>query len=1075
MKYVLIVAWVSFAGLVAFADVTWHHNETVTVDADINDDIYLEGTVYVKVVGGTRCLTGVIREVPGKVGKIVVVQGKLQFRKQGVGPAENEPANEYSGGVEVRGSGSVATRGTASATSSTPEKAMPFGTGLLLCDRSGAGYPMLEWMGTIANDVLCTGATSWEHPFLDRHGGTGCLGDITVQGDCYIIAYTGRPDGTMGNAKMGFGKSLTVRTDDGQKHDFYFNGSTMYNLQCPVVARVMDAAQRYDSKGNQICESHYPGMIGGFYLGSKFKDSDVDLIRVNQGWLQFGGDGVGNGAYGVEFYGGLPTRMYLTAAYSGWEIGKEVNGGIFVVNYEGNKNVPTTTVWTQTIKWLNSDYRDDTEPNYVIRRQNGAYPFNVDLKFTGEPNRTCCAYMAIKDRIGIVLDAPKTFTQIFSNRTHSITRPITVKGGTLEFANCTFQSIGDFSVAGGGTLRFRGGDTPTLPEMLVLDGSLELIGEGAAPQMPDAIVVSNGVFALEGFDRVTNTISSVELSGENAALNFPKGSILTVNSYVVDGVPQRDGDYLLDGVTIQARGGVFPTTETAVWVGQGLDNLFKTAANWEYGELPTFDETLNAIISKSGNDVKVWEDATVGALQITNAGPIEVTHPITLEGAVENHPEKTKLTVYGQMNLLFDRAQLTLKDITIATPYGFNQGEPTRLGEKTFTILTTNRNDWALVPITLHNAVIEKPVYMRTAADGENKASVLMHVDEGTYNEFKGSCWKETANWASILIQPDATLCFSGGFKSGYKWNVYTSAGSTFWIKNKPWTSTSGGNACVNFGGQTGTSNGGGHVIFDAEDNYFGYDIGEDNWQAGLTFAPGADQTYHVDMLRNGACRRVCLRTQVTGRKYVEFDFHSTTQTFWCIKYNTGSTTSCVDTNDAQRCYFTGEQGAILEVSNYNGTDKYKSSTMFHFRGAIGVMKSKPGVFTIERSAARKAAGLNNDCTSTGPLIVNDGELVLGEGVTWRHCSAVELNGGEFRVTEDLALGREAVCNIKGGKISVPQGKTLWFSGVSIDGVPVLDGDYTKATVGNPFADYMTGDCEGMIRVCQRGFILIYR
>ena len=158
MKYVLIVAWVSFAGLVAFADVTWHHNETVTVDADINDDIYLEGTVYVKVVGGTRCLTGVIREVPGKVGKIVVVQGKLQFRKQGVGPAENEPANEYSGGVEVRGSGSVATRGTASATSSTPEKAMPFGTGLLLCDRSGAGYPMLEWMGTIANDVLCTGA-----------------------------------------------------------------------------------------------------------------------------------------------------------------------------------------------------------------------------------------------------------------------------------------------------------------------------------------------------------------------------------------------------------------------------------------------------------------------------------------------------------------------------------------------------------------------------------------------------------------------------------------------------------------------------------------------------------------------------------------------------------------------------------------------------------------------------------------------------------------------------------------------------------------------------------------------------
>lgn len=1063
-RYAALASLMIFIGLTASANVVWHNGETVTVTADITDDIDLEGTVYVRVTGGTRSLTGVIREVPGKVGRLIVLgPSKLQIRAQGVGYASGEPGNDFTGGIELR-DGTLSTYGSASSTGPA-EKACPYGTGDIVVDNSDpTKKPMLDWMGTVINNITVEASTSFDKPFLERGGGTGCFGDILIKGDGHVIAYTTRPDGTMNNSKMAINKSITLRTEDGVKHDLYYNGSTIYNLQCFVVAHVMDAAQRFDSKGNQICCSQYPGMIGGFWLGPSFKNSDVDLIRVNQGWLVCAGDGVANGTFAVEFYGGLPTQLFLTKAYSSWEVGKEVDAGRFVLNYEGTKGVPTTTVWTQTIKWLDTDYRDDTEPNYIITRQNGGYPFEAKLRFTGEPNRTACAYMAIKDKIAIELDAPKTFTQIFSNRTHNITRPITVKGGTLEFAGCKFSNIGEFSIKDGGTLRFRDGDLPSLPAKLSIDGSLELIGKGPAPQMPDSIVISNGVFALQGYDKVTNTIASVEISGENAGLKFPQGSILTVNSYVVEGVPQRDGDYMVDGLLIQARGGVFPTTETAVWVGQGLDNLFKTAANWEYGELPTFDETLNAIISKSGNDVKVWENATIGALQITNAGPIEAKHPITLEGAVEGHPEETKLTVYGQMNLLFDRAQLTLRDITIATPYGFDQGAPTRLGDKTFTILTTNRNDWALVPITLHNAVIEKPVYMRTAADGENKASVLMYVDEGTYNEFKGNCWKETANWASISIQPNATLCFSGGFTSGYKWNVYLYEGSMFWVKNKPWTSTSSGNACVTFQGE-------GHIIFDAEDNYFGYDIGDDQWQAGLNLAPGTGQILHIDCIRNGAFKRVVSRSSVSGSKYVEFDFHSTTQTFHCIKY----TGSCVDTNDAQRCYYTGEPGAILEIANRDETDKFKSSTMFHFRGAIGVMKSKPGTFTIERSALRKAAGLNNDCTSTGPLIVNDGELVLGEGVTWRHCSAVELSGGVLQVTEDLALGREATLNVTGGKISVPEGKTLWFSSAVINGQEVNDGEYTRNGVNNPFKDYMTDDCKGTIRICQRGFLLIYR
>ena len=1065
-RYATLASLMIFVGLTASANVVWHNGETVTVAADITDNIDLEGTVYVRVTGGTRSLTGVISEVPGKVGRLIVLgPSKLQIRKEGTGPGRNAPPNEFSGGIELR-DGTLSTYGSASSTGPA-EANCPYGTGDIVVDNSDpTKKPMLDWMGTVINNITVEASTSFDKPFLSRGGGTGCFGDILIKGDGHVIAYTTRPDGTMNNSKMAINKSITLRTEDGVKHDLYYNGSTIYNLQCFVVAHVMDAAQRFDSKGNQICCSQYPGMIGGFWLGPSFKDSDVDLIRINQGWLVCAGDGVANGTFAVEFYGGLPTQLYLTKSYgSSWEVGKEVDAGRFVLNYEGTKGVPTTTVWTQTIKWLDTDYRDDTEPNYIITRQNGGYPFEAKLRFTGEPNRTACAYMAVKDKIAIELDAPKTFTQIFSNRTHNITRPITVKGGTLEFANCRFTNIDTYSVQGGGTLRFRDGDAPALPTNLSVDGSLEMYGQGSAPQMPDTIVVSNGVFLMQGFDRITNRITSVELSGENASLSFPKGSTLTVNSYIVDGVMQRDGDYVLDGVTIQARGGVFPTTATAVWVGEGADNDFKTAANWEYGELPTFDETLNAIISKSGNEVKVREDVTVGALQITNAGPIEATYPILLEGRTRGKPEETKLTVYGQMNLLFDRAQLTLKDITIATPYGYDQGAPTRLGDKTFTILTTNRSDWALVPITLHNAIIEKPVYMRTAADGENKASVLMSVVAGSVNEFKGKCWKEQANWADISMQPGSMLTFSGGFESGYKWNLRMADDATFIIRNKPWHSTSSGNACFNIYG--------GHVIFDAVGNYFGYNSGTNTYQDGLNVSVSSNpgQMTTIDLTQNYALKSSRIRTTSSNISGIMFDFHNTTNGTRCLRSDNNVHT---DTNETLRSYFTGEVGSMLHIDNEDRVHT-TSYTYFHFRGGIGILKTGAGIFTLQRTALRKSLGLNNDHTSTGPLVVQQGTLKLDEGVTWRHCSSVDLTGGVLQVTENMALGREATLNLTGGKISVPSGKTLCFSSAVINGVPVQDGDYTKSTVGNPFADYMTGDCEGTIRICQRGFLLIYR
>ena len=1065
-RYAALASLMIFIGLTASANVVWHNGETVTVTADITDDIDLEGTVYVRVTGGTRSLTGVIREVPGKVGRLIVLgPSKLQIRKEGTGPGRNAPPNEFSGGIELR-DGTLSTYGSASSTGPA-EANCPYGTGDIVVDNSDPSKkPMLDWMGTVINNITVEASTSFDKPFLNRGGGTGCFGDILIKGDGHVIAYTTRPDGTMNNSKMAINKSITLRTEDGVKHDLYYNGSTIYNLQCFVVAHVMDAAQRFDSKGNQICCSQYPGMIGGFWLGPSFKNSDVDLIRVNQGWLVCAGDGVANGTFAVEFYGGLPTQLFLTKAYSGWEVGKEVDAGRFVLNYEGTKGVPTTTVWTQTIKWLDTDYRDDTEPNYIITRQNGGYPFEAKLRFTGEPNRTACAYMAIKDKIAIELDAPKTFTQIFSNRTHNITRPITVKGGTLEFAGCKFSNIGEFSIKDGGTLRFRDGDLPSLPAKLSIDGSLELIGKGPAPQMPDSIVISNGVFSLQGYDKVTNRVSSIELSGEDATLRFPEGSILTVNSYIVDGVAQRDGDYQHDGVTIQARGGVFPPERTAVWVGKGADTYHTTALNWEEGVTPDFDETLRVIFSRSGGQATVMNDTSIGELIFTNAQKIagEGTNRFTLEGRTYDSAD-TKLTVSGKILAEFDHSLVTLRNITIATPYGFDQGDPTRDGDKTFTLLTTNRNNAALAPLTVDNVVVEKPVYIRTAADGSNQAAFLMYVAEDSYNEFKGNCWKEQANWATITLLSGSTLCFSGGFTSGYKWNVHIANDATFLVRNKPWTSSSSGNSCVNIDG--------GHVIFDVADNYFGYNSGTNTYQDGLAVSASstAGQMMTIDLLQNYALKRSRLRTLPNNVSGLMFDFHNTTNGTRCLRSDNNVHT---DTNETLRSYFTGEVGSMLHVDNEDRVHT-TSYTYLHFRGGIGILKTGAGILTLQRTALRKSLGLNNDHTSTGPLVVQQGTLKLDEGVTWRHCSSVELSGGVLQVTEDLALGREATLNVTGGKINVPEGKTLWFSSAVINGQEVNDGEYTRNGVNNPFKDYMTDDCKGTIRICQRGFLLIYR
>lgn len=703
-------------GLPVFGETQkWSGTVTLIADQKITDDIELDGDVVVEVSSGKAYLNGVISDKDGTTGKIIKTgSGELQIRANY--PTPSTP-NTFSGGVEIR-KGKVYSGGTSNTGKAEPH--CPFGTGKIIIDRTNADTSVLDPMGCIINDIEFIGESSYSHPFLSRGGGTGFLGDVSANGDAYILGYTGRPDGSESDGKIAYNGSLAIGSEQDPK-TLKFYGSTWLKLNCPVSCDTLDA---YQEEGKT--HSHYTGMFGGFSLYKA--NNNIRLVRLDQGVLNCAATGVANG-FALELYGGHDSRTALTKKYNvDWDVGRVIN----------TSYVKMSAGSTQTFQWVKSDPRDDDEPNYDFRN---AGTKSVNLRITGEEDVTAECSMAISNNIALTVEAPATFTQVFSNRFHALNQPVTVTSGTLRFA---------------GTARI--------------------------PRLASLALGKNGRFELTGDQKV-----------------------LEVDNLTVDGELQIAGDYTSEDfpdnigeeVTVRVTIGIVPEVKTtAVWQGGAADDALVTDGNWVGEAAPTLvDYTSKLIFAKSGATATAADGQKAHSIVFTNAAETAEEGPsaFTFQGAGSAN---TRFEVCGAIDVS-DSLRMTFKDVTLGTPCGYDQGAPEKGGERTLYVNTTNTSNQTY-PLTLDGAVIEKPVCTTTHP---NKTTYFLKTVADTYNAFKGGVTKSSGNWWTLTINSGSTLAFLGGVSCNWKTTV-ESVG-TLVISNKPWKSASSQNGIMSINGGT--------------------------------------------------------------------------------------------------------------------------------------------------------------------------------------------------------------------------------------------------------------------------------
>ena len=958
-------------GRTAFGETqTWSGQVTLTDKQTITDDIELDGEVIVEVASGTANLNGVISDKGGTTGKIIKTgSGTLSIRSNNYSTLTTP--NTFTGGVEIR-RGKVSSGGTANTGKAEPH--CPFGTGKIVIDRSEYETSILDPMGCIINDIEFIGESSYDHPFLSRGGGTGFNGAVSAHGDAYILGYTTRPDGSESDAKLAYNGSLTIGSEQVPK-TLKFYGSTWLKLNCPVTCDTLDA---YQEEGKT--HTHYTGMFGGFSL---YKASSIRLVRLDQGALNCAAKDVANG-FALELYGGHDSRTALTKKYNDkdWNVGRVLNTS-YVRMVAGS---------TQTFRWVKSDPRGDDEPNYDFRNT-ATSP--VTLKITGEADVTAECSMAISNNIALTVDAPVSFTQVFSNRFHALNQPITVASGTLRFA-----------------------------------------GTAQIPHLATLTLGKNGRF---------------ELTGDQRALE--------VDNLIVDGVSQVAGDYtsadfqdnIGDGTTVRVKIGAVPEVKTtAVWQGGSTGDALTTDGNWVGETAPTLsDYTSKLIFAKSGATAVAADGQKANSLVFTNAAEAAEEGPsdFTFRGA---GAANTRFEVCGAIDIT-DSLRTTFKDVTIGTPRGNDQGAPAKGGDKTLYVSTTNTSNQAY-PLVLDGAVIEKPV---CATTHPKTTTHFLKTVADTYNEFKGAVYKESGNWWTLSIAAGSTLAFTGGLSCNWKTTVDTSAG-IFVISNKPWKRLSGDNGIVSINGGT--------AILDAADCDFGYTAAGN--QDGLNLTPANGRTVNVEFRRDGVMPDSKIRVSVDGNRYVRVDFGGTVQQVKGIVWGG----ACSDAGE-KRCVFTGTEGSVLELNEAQTTNV--TLGCMQFTGALGLRKLGPGTSRLFRSAARAAAGLPNDCTSTGDVSVEKGVLEFEEGVTWRKGTNFTAKGtGTLKFDGARQVGHQAVFRFADtGKVDIPAGVVYRVAEAYVDGVRLASGIYTGES--DELEGRLTGG--GTLQVGPAGSLILMR
>ena len=558
--------------------------------------------------------------------------------------------------------------------------------------------------------------------------------------------------------------------------------------------------------------------------------------------------------------------------------------------------------------------------------------------------------------------------------------------------------------------------------------------------IPDTLTIPAGRLEIAEGATLPEKFNAIWL-GEGAQLDVKcTAGEIEVKSFRIGGESAVDGDYVYGNLIIRQRTGRVPTepTHSATWTGgAGEDTSLTTVANWD--AVPLFNAGALLNFAAAGALATVSGETMSHTLNFENLAEVADEGPtaFTLRGATEN-PEENVLTVYGKVSVDQSKVPLTLENMTLATPLHEDQGTPGNNGVKTLTL--TSQNYSAPFPLTLRNAIVEKPIY---ATGPERRRTIT--AESGT-NEIKGAYTYTSSKWQDLNISAGATLILSGGV-SCY-WKTAIGGSGTLIITNKPWVSNQS-NGQIQFGGD---------VVWAVPSN----NVGGTGGNAGYQFASGTDADYLCnDVFTYPTELRFYAKSYASARHYL----HSTTQRVGALTW-TELAASKTSANDA---YFTGEEGSMLWLDNSD-----ICSNAFSYVGNLAFRKSGEAECILHRTSYMRTNNQIVQHTTTGPLLIDGGQLTLDEGVQWLNGNIMISGTGVLAVSESGQIGKELTLGFEGtdSRIYIPEGVTVRIANATVGGVPVDEGTYTATTPGL-FGDHLTG--EGSLRVGKAGMMFIVK
>ena len=589
----------------------------------------------------------------------------------------------------------------------------------------------------------------------------------------------------------------------------------------------------------------------------------------------------------------------------------------------------------------------------------------------------------------------------------------------------------------------------------------------------------------------------------SARLVFPIGSSalsVTVGRLFVDGIEQPAQHYGTQSTAIQVEGnGELLVTgnsqgATGVWQGEGADDNFTTAGNWEGGQVVEHGLGNSEVLVAGGASMRLNEAVRLNKLTVSSRPDgftIDGDSSLTLgSGGI----------VLSDKNVTEDEQPVTmLAPLTCKVPQSWEVPEHRRL-------------DLAGAVTSAGSVDLVKNGYGELRLSGVNDFSGTLKISQGTARFIGGA----SAGGENVLVQglnetgiAKTWMRFAGGtFPQRFELSgglmgahlpesrlLYSEPNTTNIFlqtvaNNSGLRPEFGEGSYMEFRqGMTGTQGfivGSGArdatVVFAGKPSYFtlvglsgpgsGYTTYDFTVASNVFSSTYLMITYNARVnlrARHAVCRDKNNVPLVMGSASMQtpiLDLCGNDQEFqlgdWASSGPTGSRTYW-----SYAAEVTSERAATIDLK------QEKADIDWHgfFSGGVSILKSGSCRVTFVN-------GLNKSSSTTGTVTVAEGSLVFDDTARWPNVSALAATGGEMCIGTNAVINSAAKLSLSGsGVVRLEGTDTRLFSELWVDGRLAPGGVYSSvdgpAGADKRFAAHFAGT--GAVRVRRRTFTISIR